>query len=160
MKPHGTTIFCDDIRDEVGGKKTYVGVYLHDLVISGPLPALIPSFGFVISYLEPVNFPKKDISIKVFVPDADGKDSVLLDAQIPEGRPDVNDKLSDGSPIEYRVHLGCFKVSPLIIASEGRIKVRAYSDGKEIKLGTLGVRLAKADELEKFGWSNAQIVSD
>lgn len=42
-EPYGVTIFCDDIRTEVGGKNTYVGVYQRDLNAVSELPFVLPS---------------------------------------------------------------------------------------------------------------------
>ena len=43
MKPHVETIFCDDIRDEVSGKVTYVGTYMSHLYAKN-FPLSLPKF--------------------------------------------------------------------------------------------------------------------
>jgi hypothetical protein len=41
MERHLQTIFCDDIRHELGGKLSYIGVYSGRLIVPDfPVPAL------------------------------------------------------------------------------------------------------------------------
>ena len=37
------TTFCDDIRQEIGGKLSYMGVYSSDLYVGG-FPITLPKF--------------------------------------------------------------------------------------------------------------------
>src|SRR5689334_9669836 len=46
------TIFCDDVRYEVGNKHTLAGIYAHTMFIRGEFPAIIPKFVFSIEYLQ------------------------------------------------------------------------------------------------------------
>jgi hypothetical protein len=156
-EPYGITIFCDDIRDEVSNKKTLVGVYNGELVI-GSLPAVVPTFGLAVTYLEPLEMPVKPVSIKVFVPNKEGKGEVVLDVELP---PDREERPTDAAPdplAEFRAHLLYFRLSPLILQGEGHIKVRAYFDDTEIRLGSLRVR--KPTELEIKEYPNLSIPTE
>lgn len=146
MKPYGTTVFCDDIRDEVTGKKTYVGVYLQDMVIAGEFPLLIPQFAMAITYLEPLNSPIYPVSVKIFVPTPENESEVVADIQLPVERAE-NISNQDVDPLaQYRAHLLYFKISPFVIPSEGYVKVRAYLNDEEIRLGSLRIRRPKEGE--------------
>ena len=87
ITPQVESIFCDDIRQEIGGKITLVGIYADDLILE--------SFPLVVS--------KLGISVKVVVPN-EYADQVLLSinkgdevfAQVPP--PKVEAATADASP--------------------------------------------------------------
>jgi hypothetical protein len=138
---YGTTVFCEDIRDELSGKKTYVGVFSSELIINGPLPALLPQFAFAITLLEPLSDTNTPLNIKIMVPGGN-KDEVAIDIDLPVERHGQSETRELDPSAEYLGSLMTFKVSPLILTNEGYIRVRAYKDEKEIKLGSLKVRVA------------------
>jgi hypothetical protein len=140
-KPYGTTIFCDDIRDETTGKKTYVGVYPQDMVVSGPFPALIPQFALAVTYLEPLSMEISPVTIKIFVPSEDGKGQLAAEIDLPLSR-ESEQYNKDHDPLaQFRATLMAFKISPLVVVKEGYIKVRAYFGEEEIRLGSMRIRL-------------------
>lgn len=150
-EPFGYTIFCDDIRDEIFNKKTFVGVYQNELVIPGPFPFLLPTFGFSISYIEPMGWPAEQVQLKVTCPGQDDE-QVVIDADIPTGGSASEHSSLEEISDKFRAHIMNFKISPLVIFKEGPLKVRAYAGGREIRLGSLNVRIVDDGEREKFGW--------
>ena len=70
MKSHGFTIYCDDIRSEIGAKTTLVGCYNGLMQIQGVMPVTIPKFGIsvhlMISELEQAIFARPDIELIVY----------------------------------------------------------------------------------------------
>lgn len=54
--PYGITLFCDDIRAEVGGKLTYVGHYTGDLIVHSNAPAVLPKLVAVTQLVIPAEF--------------------------------------------------------------------------------------------------------
>jgi hypothetical protein len=149
-KPYGTTIFCDDIRDEVTGKKTYVGVYLDEMVLHGPYPAIIPQFAIAITYLEPLSEPVKPVSIKVFVPGPSDLGDVAVDIELPESRANSIDEAARDPLAEYRAHILHFKISPFVVANEGYVKVRAYIGDQECRLGAMKIRQVTDEEIALY----------
>ena len=57
-------LFCDDIRLEIGGKLTLVGVYNADMYLS-ELPAFIPKLSIWLQVSTPVEQPFKTLTIRV-----------------------------------------------------------------------------------------------
>src|SRR5262249_159168 len=49
---YGYTIFCDDIRVEVGGKLTYVGGFQGVMTVHMPFPATLPRFAMHFVYMQ------------------------------------------------------------------------------------------------------------
>jgi hypothetical protein len=83
--------------------------------------------------------PISPVTIKVFMPDESGDETVLLDMDIPDNRPQFPSE-NENPKAEFRSHTLAFRVSPLVVQCEGYIKVRAYVDDKEIRLGALNIR--------------------
>lgn len=151
---YGTTIFCEDIRDEIGGKKTYVGVFGTDLIIKGALPAIIPQFALAITLLEPIPSATGPLNLKIYLPGAAG-DEVAMDIDLPVERSTAKSDQDIDPTAEFVGALLSFKISPLVITNEGYIRVRAYKEGREIRLGSLKVKVeavGKApDNIENSG---------
>ena len=150
---YGTTIFCEDIRDEIGGKKTYVGVFGADLIVKGSLPAIIPQFALAVTLLEPITTATGPLNIKIYLPGATG-DEVAMDIDLPIERSTAKSDPDFDPTAEFVGALLSFKISPLVITNEGYIRVRAYKEGREIRLGSLKVRVEKPDQSEEFSESS------
>ena len=52
ITPYGYTIFCDDFRQEIGGKLSYMGIYRGKLILNKPLPASLLKLCLAIHYFE------------------------------------------------------------------------------------------------------------
>src|SRR5262249_34042823 len=80
---YGYTIFCDDIRQEVGGKISFVGVYSDTIFIHGEFPVTLPKFAFVISLIQRREILERNIQVQIFLP-GDDEDSPSISQQISE----------------------------------------------------------------------------
>ena len=54
MNRQVSTTFCDDIRQEIGGKLSYMGVYSSDLYVGG-FPITLPKFCVAIRVMTPAD---------------------------------------------------------------------------------------------------------
>jgi hypothetical protein len=71
---YGYTIFCDDIRQEVGGKISFVGVYSGTMFVHGEFPVTLPKFAFGISLMQRREILEPNIQVQIFLP-GDPEDS-------------------------------------------------------------------------------------
>jgi hypothetical protein len=68
FKPHGFTIFCEDLREEITGQTSFVGVYGDAIFIGEPLPVNLAKLSLAIHLLdEPREKPAK-IVLKIARP--------------------------------------------------------------------------------------------
>jgi hypothetical protein len=139
--PSGHVTFCDDIRHEVTGKVTLVGVYQGQIMVNGNLPAIIPQICAVVSLrlLTPTGQLKP--IIKIFRSDQD-EPLFLLEADI-ESIPNIAMAVPlpniDPDPINF-MQMGIMAQMQGIVISEPCIlKVRAFVGDDEIRLGTLQI---------------------
>src|SRR5437763_16850721 len=52
-RPWGFSVFCDDLRQEVDGKRTLVGAYMAAMNVTGTLPASLPKLAIAVTFFEP-----------------------------------------------------------------------------------------------------------
>ena len=69
--PYAYVTYCDDIRHEVDGKFSLMGVYGKNLLVFGDFPITLPKFIIVINYLDDPDNPPDSIKIRVYFPGDD-----------------------------------------------------------------------------------------
>jgi len=137
----GYTIFCDDIRDEIGGKTTFVGVYKGVMLVHDDFPIIIPKFGLAIRYQEKLGACSEQINLKVFVPGNEG-DVAVVEGVLPMDDvrqmppPPITDADAEPSYIEVASNI---IFTPLVFPRPGLIKVRAFCGEEVIRLGSLQI---------------------
>jgi hypothetical protein len=138
LSRHGTTIFCDDIRFEVGNKVTFVGVYGTDLFVRD-FPITLPKLCLAVKLVAPYESAYSQVEIKVF------KD----DEVIAQGAISNSDDLSaqDREPNSVQFIGATFFLVPLVLDGPCQIKVRAYDQfGDEVRMGAIRISSSKALE--------------
>jgi hypothetical protein len=134
---NGYTIFCDDIRQEIAGKASYIGVYQDNLITNAPFPMALPKFGISITvFYSPLKSKKIDeIPFRVFLP---GEEAPALEGTIP--LPEINlaaDAPTNAKPlIRMTAHL---ILAPLHLKGPGVIRVEASVDGGAVDLGRIRI---------------------
>lgn len=133
--PYGYTVFCDDVRHEVGNKLSYIGIYPDKIVVHAPFPAKLAKFAFAVLYIEGQEESTEPVTLKIWLP-GDPEDAPFFSHPVPieelRNRP--------GSlPDELLYAHMIVAPAPLILREAGLIKVRAYRADLEIKLGTMRV---------------------
>lgn len=144
--PHGDTVFCDDIRQEIGGKFSYIGVYRGAINISATLPVALPKLAMAISYAERPGESDEPVELRCYLPgDKDSKPSLRFDLPVEQMRataPPEDPETDD----QYWIVVVMAQFAPARIVKEGRIKVRAYRGDTEIRLGSIPVRVVPPEE--------------
>ena len=63
-----TAIFCDDIRQEVGGKMSFMGCYQSELIVPST-PVVLPKLCIMATVTTPIARPFKSLTIKIMIDD-------------------------------------------------------------------------------------------
>jgi hypothetical protein len=142
--PCGDTIFCDDVRHEVTGKVTLVGVYGGYMFLMAPFPAKV-KLAMRITYQEHKGESDDPLQLHVYLPDnKDGephfKTDVPLDFRkavpfIIEGD-DENTAEELDQVVSVVFHL---EMNELNLPKPGRIRVRMVRGDTVVRLGSLTV---------------------
>jgi hypothetical protein len=140
----GHTIFCDDIRVEVGGKITYVGSYGSRMAVHGSFPFSMPKLALAIFYSQRFSNVVLPIKFWIFLPgDAEDKPAVIAEmpddyvkAQIAEGAEFAQ---KHGPQMAFATVHTQFGFAPFIVSQPGFLKVRALRGDRLIRLGSLDI---------------------
>jgi hypothetical protein len=139
--PGGYTIFCDDIRHEITGKTTLVGVYNSQLIVTDSLPVTLPQIcaAITLRLLPPEERVKPIIKIfrsdqeePIFVCEADIEpvEPQLLPLRPPHLELDSVTFMQMG----ITAHM-----QNLVISEPCALKVRAFIGDDEVRLGSLQI---------------------
>ncbi len=162
---YGYTIFCDDIRQEVGGKIFFIGAYTGTMIVHVPFPASLSIFamGIVLLQRKSVFVPK--IGLRIFLPgDPDDAPSIQAEAnETAEGaiaaataaeaetlHPDTHELEAD----RYVISHSYLKFAQLVIKQPGVVKVRGLIGDDMIRLGALRVSPPPLQISTSGQWSN------
>lgn len=140
----GYTIFCDDLRQEVLGKWSFMGAYHPDILLDS-LPAVLPTFGIFVTFFETSDLGVDPLELLIFLPgDADDSPTHKIPIQgnrtlppLPPGAAFEN----DNKRCVIRMPI---KFAPLALKEEGLIKVRMARGDMRYRIGALMVRIQKS----------------
>jgi hypothetical protein len=142
--PYGYTVFCDDIRQEVGGKITFVGTYRQALIVHGTFPITLPKFAMAIHYLEKTSETPEKVDLKVFFPgDADDAPSISGELSLAEASKGVPDA-EKNNPKRVSTFTTQIVIAPFELKASGSIKVRIKRGDQIIRVGRLRVTAIEA----------------
>ena len=146
-QPIAWTTFCDDIRQEVGGKLSYIGIYTGVMNVPS-FPLALPKFAFSVHFIEPKQMAEnrvEPIKVNIYLP---GEELPTVSGEIPSikdmphpPRPSIDD-----DPGANQIVLGnaIFMIAPLLLQRPGRIRVRCEYPGDGgglMRAGSLAVDL-------------------
>jgi hypothetical protein len=142
-EPFGYTLFCDDVRQEIGGKYSLIGIYRNDLIFEGPFPAKLSKLCLIVNYEQPANLDLLPLKLKVLL-----DDNEFVDAAIDLPNAPIERTADENKNVGLQVVMNLADVQ---FVQPTKIKVRIYRDEKEIKCGTLTVSAKPSDAAEQMG---------
>jgi hypothetical protein len=137
---YGYTVFCDDLREEVGGKLSYMGNYRGVLNSLSPLPILIPKFVVIANFSEPLTDTVSDMIIRIYGPGQQDGDTPLFETTIPASVAAEVAPVADLPERDQRRELMVpVTFAPLEVGA-GRIRVQVVRGEEIYRIGSLLVR--------------------
>jgi len=141
MTPFLTTIFCDDIRQEVGGKLSLMGVY-NTVMYVQQFPATLPKLWIMATYIAAQDKPPKSLKFRVFRNNEPLADLDALPDYLQElanaREPVVPQPEGCQRAISSQTHI-CF--SPLVLDQPCVLRVSAITDKGEVRGPGLQVQM-------------------
>jgi hypothetical protein len=145
MDRYGYSIFCDDIRNEAGGKLSFVGCYNGVILISEPFPLVLPKLCVHVHMLSPATRPFRSIVVRCYLP---GDDKPYSEEPIETPQPHDQTELvahlktNTGAPLLI-VAATSLIFAPLKLRGAGLMRMRAViDDDHELRLGSLRIESA------------------
>jgi len=133
---HLEVIFCDDIREEVGNKLSFMGVYSADMTVP-VVPIILNKLCIVVRAITENSDPFESLKVSVF--QGDDRIELITTGQI--ALPDANLD-SNKSPLQV-IQL-TFMLSPFQIDKETTIRVQAITEREELNSVGLIVHVPQA----------------
>jgi len=137
------TIFCDDIRHEISGKVSYIGVYSEKLLVER-LPVILPKLCIAVKVLSSIDKPFKNLELNIY----QGDDKVIYSSKIDEKQlvQVFNKPVND---IDNGVQIAQLQLilTPLKLDAECKIKVEVKTE--EGIISGLGLEVLKISSLKK-----------
>lgn len=136
---YGHVVFCDDVRQEIDGKLTLVGVYNGNLTVFGGFPAVLPRL-CVVTWL---NGPLADLMTCSKI--------ILAGAPLGDVRPelDLGEKLKPSfasNDAARRKLTAILPLAPCTLYKAGAIAVNAETETGMLTIGKLEVTVAPTEE--------------
>lgn len=117
-------VYCDDIRHEIGGKRSFMGVYSSILVVPSA-PTTLPKFCVSIRVTTEVSDPFQSLTVKLVRGDQE-----LSRVELPNEAITPTYKLNDANWLTVYVDL---VLSPFSITEMGKINVIAITERETIE---------------------------
>jgi hypothetical protein len=147
MDRYGYSIFCDDIRNEPGGKLSFVGCYNGVIFIAGQFPIVLPKLCVHTHVFSPASQAFSSILIRCYGPGDEqpfAEEAIEPPRQSDQAKLVANLKPQAGAPL-YIVAATSLVFKPLEFRSSGLLRIRAFIDAEhEVRLGSLRVEAQPA----------------
>jgi hypothetical protein len=138
--PSGFSVFCDDIRQEVGGKITLVGAYAGELIVFGEPSSILPK----LSALVVVRFSPDDLpgpfKIRAFYTEFGKEDRLVFEGDIGGEFEECPPFEPNGDTFPFGESRALLSIPNLVLSGPGYVKVRAYYRDIEVRLGVLEIK--------------------
>ena len=128
-------IYCDDIREEVGNKFSYMGVYSGELTV--PIaPLLLSKLCVVAKVITDIDNPFESLEVRIVMVKGDDETEILSTGPIPFPA-DLPRQHDDSARLMAQM---TFMLSPFQIDEETTIRVKAVTESEELS-GTTALRI-------------------
>jgi hypothetical protein len=131
----GFSIFCEVIREEIGGTSSWIGVLKGSLDVISDFPVMIANLSVIIKYYEVPGLHNEDLEFRIYGTDDVVVAGVKFEKNFRESFAKLEDEFSgEGQLISLEIP---FEFSPMNFSKPGVLKVRMFDGAQEVKLGSL-----------------------
>ena len=134
-------MFCDDVRQEVGNKLSFIGIYGPNLVVPA-LPTTLLKLCCVMVVRAPAEAPPKSVTLRILQDDEELHRMEIDVATVQRAQAATADLATGDKSLQFHV---IAQFANLAISERCRIRARALVDGEELKGGSLVVMAAALD---------------
>jgi hypothetical protein len=134
---HIFCLYADDIRHEINGKVSLIGIYQGGMNVVGVMPQVLPRL-VISSYVNtPVSRPFSDLSVDVL-----WNDEVLQKVTPPtESLQEMQSTGLQDSEARLLSMQMVFVMQPFEVKGNGKLRVRAHMDGETLESNALKIQV-------------------
>ena len=135
------TIFCDDIRHEIGGKFSYIGVYSGQMFVPS-FPITLPKLCLAMSVITSADTPFRKLVMRLRKDDAVLAEAALDDTQLSNAVEAFADVPEDERRDRVQSLQSMFVFSPFQLEGPCTLRVRIETESGELR--GVGLRIGQA----------------
>jgi hypothetical protein len=135
-----TAIFCDDIRNEVGGKISYMGCYASEIIVE-KTPAILPKFCVFASAFTPKNKVFKSLTLRIVQDD----DVELARIEIPKEGLKEHSKIADKTATRKCIN-AAIVFAPFAVEKPSMLRLNAITEEGEIAGPRILIKVSATQE--------------
>ena len=132
IERHVQTIYCDDIRKEVNGKLSYIGVYSGSLYVK-KFPITLPKLALSVKVISPIDKPLESMTLRILKDEEIFQEIVVDKDQLEEASQALEGTLSEENNERLQLVQFIFIFSPFPIEKEFVLRVRVQTEDEELK---------------------------
>jgi len=125
-----TVIICDDVREEQGGKRSFMGIYGDSIIVHG-MPKLLPQL-HIVFLVEEIKEPFSNVRLEIKMPESKESKPVVMKFKVPAIEKGKNWQISIG-------------IVPFKIQKEGEVIFEFYFDEDKKPSKIHKIKLLKRD---------------
>jgi hypothetical protein len=139
MDRYAYSIFCDDIRQEVGQKMSLMGVYHGELHVSA-LPTFLAKLCIAVFCATPLETPFKSMTIRTASGEVILQEMSISQTDLNTMQLEISSRSTEDDPIKSLYVGVSINLIPFAIEKEQSITVTAIADGVELTAGKLRIK--------------------
>ena len=132
MNRYVNTIFCDDIRHEVGNKFSYMGVYSVDMFVPG-FPVVLPKLCLALKVATPYSNPFRKLTLRILKDKEIIAEGNLDEKELANFVESINDAATEENGIRFHMFQSTFIFSPFQLDAPCTLRVRVETEEGEIR---------------------------
>jgi len=147
----GMSLFADDLRLEVSGKVSIIGMYRGEMIFPNDPPFGLLKLVVLVSYAHLIAALTHDLILRIYFPgiEAPVVEHTFLKSEL-EKMVVVRTPLDEPDSERVVTLQAPFTFSPVEFPHEGDIKVRMFHNESVTRLGRMRVRKVRPDEQIQF----------
>ncbi len=138
---HVETLFCDDIRHEINGKISFIGVYSSWLFVPS-FPATLPKLCLSVKIVTPAEQPLQELKLVVFKDDDTLQEIELEKEQLAEASDSIEEKTEEKAMVAQFMLV----FSPIQFDGPCTLRVCVQTESGELRGVALKVDQAKSSQ--------------
>ena len=143
---HVETLFCDDIRQEVAGKVSFIGVYSSMLFVQS-FPVVLPKLCLAVKLVSTANDQMDRIRLQVLKDDELVREMIVDEQQLAAASDSAEDSPNEAESHGFQVTQFFVVFSPMRFEKPCTLRVRLQVDDDE--LPGVGLAVAKLPDDQK-----------
>lgn len=133
------TIYCDDVRLEVGNKQSLMGIYSSYLFVP-ELPVVLPKLCIIVNLVTPIDKPLKELTIKITKDNETLIEVPVTGEQLSEPQSSIVENGEMDNPDRRIVLNFTLMLAPFAIEKECILRVRAVTESGELQGNALKIK--------------------